>query len=107
MGHVQVITTGGTIASLPHENGDVSATLSGQHLMTQLGIESNVKVTSSVTIGSYTFDYSTLFKIANDVTKALKNPDVTGVVITHGTDTIEETAFYLSLVTNSYQNQLF
>jgi len=101
--YVQVITTGGTIASLPNEKGDVSASLSGDALVEKLGVEGNIKVTSSVTTGSYNFDYSTLFQVAQDVIEALENPEVTGVVLTHGTDTMEETAFYLSLVTSSYQ----
>lgn len=103
---MQVITTGGTIASLPSENGDVSAVLSGEELIKKLGITENVRVTSSVTVGSYGFDYATLSKVGQDVIEALKNPDVKGIVITHGTDTIEETAFYLSLITGGYHKPI-
>jgi len=97
--HIRIITTGGTIASLPNENGDVLATLSGQDLVDQLGVIGNIQVTSSVTIGSFAFDYDTLVTVAEDVLEALNDPGVAGVVVTHGTDTLEETAFYLSLVT--------
>lgn len=101
LNYVQVITTGGTIASLPDSTGDVSAQLSGNDLVERLGVTGHIKVKSSVMTGSYAFDYSTLFEVAIDVEEALLNPDVSGVVITHGTDTMEETAFYLSLVTRS------
>ena len=73
MQYVQVITTGGTIASLPNESGDVSAQLSGEQLVKRLGIKENIKVTSSVTLGSYMFDYETLYQVAVDVIEALEN----------------------------------
>ncbi|WP_244897317.1 asparaginase [Marinococcus halophilus] len=106
MKHVKVIATGGTIASLPKNNEGVSASLSGKELIKKIGIEGDIEVKSSVTLGSYTFDYKTLYCIAVDVIEALKDPNVQGVVITHGTDTMEETAYYLSLVTSNYDKPI-
>jgi L-asparaginase len=97
---VQIITTGGTIASLPQANGDVTAALTGDELVQQLGVKGDIKIKSSVTIGSFAFDFETLYTVALDVIKALESSEVSGVVVTHGTDTMEETAFYLSLVTS-------
>lgn len=99
--HTQILTTGGTISSVPQDNGDVSAALSGEELINELGVTGNIKVDSSVTIGSFAFENSTLLTVANDVLNALKQENVSGVVVTHGTDTMEETAFYLSLVVDS------
>lgn len=100
--HVKILTTGGTISSLPQENGDVAATLSGENLVNRMGVTGSIEVQSSVTIGSFAFDYETLYAVATDVINVLKSSEVSGVVVTHGTDTMEETAFYLSLVTGQY-----
>lgn len=99
---VKIITTGGTIASLPDENGDVLATMSGDELIAYFGIEKNIAVKNSVKIDSSNFDYDLMLKVASDVIDALEDPEVTGVVVTHGTDTMEESAFYLSLMTYNY-----
>ncbi|QTJ51810.1 asparaginase [Dolosigranulum pigrum] len=99
---VKIITTGGTITSLPDENGDVLATMSGDELIAYFGIEKNIAVKNSVKIDSSNFDYALMLKVASDVIDALEDPEVTGVVVTHGTDTMEESAFYLSLMTYNY-----
>ncbi|WAH36465.1 asparaginase [Alicyclobacillus dauci] len=99
-GRVQIITTGGTIASLPRENGDVIATLNGDEFIRRMGVNGNIEISESVKIGSFGFNYETLRDVALDVVNALSSPEVVGVVVTHGTDTMEETAFYLSITTS-------
>lgn len=99
---VEIITTGGTIASLPDANGDVLATLTGDELIDYFGIKKNISVTNSIKIDSSNFEFKLMKKVAEDVIRALEKPNVSGVVVTHGTDTMEESVFYLSLVTQKY-----
>jgi len=100
--HIVVLTTGGTSASKPSDSGrSQSGELSGEQLLDQVALPQGVDVTLEV--------MSILQKPSNAVTladlaelhcqgrRALSRADVDGLVITHGTDTLEETAYFLSL----------
>lgn len=99
MSSILVITTGGTIASLPQKNGDVLASLKGEDLISKINIDKKIVVKNFSTVNSYAFTFEILEALAAEVQSALTDPEVEGIVITHGTDTMEETAFFLALVT--------
>jgi len=96
---VVIITTGGTIA-MQHDAaaGGAIPTLGADELtaalppgLPQLDIEELVRLPSSH------FRIDTLWVIRERVTGLVKKREVDGVVITHGTDTLEETAYLLDL----------
>ncbi|MZR31503.1 asparaginase [Sneathiella litorea] len=104
MQKICVITTGGTIASM-HEpsSGHVTASISGFDLHASLqnlpdGID--VTIDEFCKMGSYAMDLSLSFSLAQHISSRLKE-GFDGVVITHGTDTMEESAFMADLVVRS------
>lgn len=102
---VVVLTTGGTIATRqdPTTHQPLPA-LSGEQLIAavpELGSIAQVGVQEVAQVGSANMTPEIWQDLARRTDFALAQPDVTGVVITHGTDTLEETAFFLDLVTAS------
>jgi L-asparaginase len=67
----------------------------------QLATLARLAVEPVVAIGSQDMDDATWLKLATHTQAALDDPSVSGVVITHSTDTMEETAFFLNLVIHS------
>ena len=98
MGHIQLLGTGGTIASRSHgSQGAVASDTASTLVPSEYG-EFTVRAHDVLTTGSYLLDLADLRQIAEAVEQALTDQDTDGVVVTHGTDTLEETAFLLDLV---------
>ena len=99
MSIVSVLATGGTIASRSGTGGAVARD-SGDDLVAGLdlpdGIE--VRVQDVTRVGGFRMTLAHVHEVARAVVAHLRDGAVAGVVITHGTDTIEETAFFLDLV---------
>jgi L-asparaginase len=103
---VRVLATGGTIAGaqVAGARGYQSAVLSIDALIAavpQLSALARLEVEQVAAIGSQDMDDAVWLKLADRIAAALAEPDLAGVVITHGTDTMEETAFFLNLVVPS------
>lgn len=96
--HVHLLGTGGTIASRSDGARGAVATDSAAALVSVQYAGATVDACDILTIGSYRLDLSDLRRIAEAVGQALVDPGTDGVVVTHGTDTLEETAFLLDLV---------
>ncbi|MFG3260356.1 asparaginase [Streptomyces sp. NPDC048172] len=98
MGRVIVISTGGTIASR-WQGAGFAAEAQGREVMESTvvpdGVTVEVRDLFSLNSSRLTTAHQlTLLRAVHDV---LADPDVDGVVVTHGTDTLEESAFLLDL----------
>ena len=104
---VYILATGGTIAgsgsSATKSNYSAGQVAIGTLLDAVPAIKdvANVEGEQVVNIGSQDMSDEVWLVLAKRVNELLARADVNGVVITHGTDTMEETAFFLSLVVKS------
>ena len=97
--HVTVLSTGGTIASTDADDG-AEPTKSGRELVAAVPALENyadVAVEQVAQVPSFEIDAATLETIGERVSEFDDDPETDAVVITHGTDTIEETAYYLDV----------
>lgn len=97
---VVIITTGGTIASVRDDKGMlVSGKLSGQQLMEicQLPNDIEIAIIDLFQLPSMHININKMEEIQQAIIKELEDDSITGVVVTHGTDSLEETAYFLDL----------
>ncbi|ETI66808.1 asparaginase [Neobacillus vireti] len=107
MKKVVLLTTGGTIASKPNkESGKLaSGALTGEELAAMCNIPKDMEVIveSVFQKASIHITFEDLVVLKNKIEAYFKDDAVSGVVVTHGTDTMEETAYFLDLTINDYR----
>ncbi|GAA4399535.1 asparaginase [Tsukamurella soli] len=95
---VIVLSTGGTIASRADDSGAAVPTDTAARLTAGLTPEGmHVEARDLLSTDSSALTLADLDTIRAGVAEALADPAVTGVVVTHGTDTMEETALLVDL----------
>lgn len=102
---VVLIATGGTIAMKidPVKHAPVPA-ISGEDLLAtvpEVSKYANVEVKNVSNVPSDYMDPARWTALTREVITALARPEVTGAIISHGTDTLEETAYWLDLTVDS------
>ena len=92
---IKVVATGGTIANTPSGRlhaGEVAEAIPALKKVARLEIEEVIRVGSSaITVENWL----TLARRINEI--LAREPEVKGIVVTHGSNTVEETAYFLSL----------
>jgi L-asparaginase len=94
--------TGGTIASLPDsETGGVAPAITAHELVARVPALADVdtlEVIDIAQVNGWNMTPQTMLTLAHTLYEQLARSDVAGAVVTHGTDTVEETAFLCDLV---------
>lgn len=104
---VVILATGGTIAGVQPKEGDPGYKAGSLSIDSLIGAAPGVDKLARLdgeqiaSIGSQDMNDAVWLKLARRVNEVLARPEVAGVVITHGTDTLEETGYFLGLVTKS------
>ena len=105
LANVVILATGGTIAG-----AGAGAANSATYQAAKVGIEqliagvpelsqlANVRGEQVMQIASESITNDNLLQLGRRVAELADSNDVDGIVITHGTDTLEETAYFLNLV---------
>ena len=101
MEKVLLIATGGTIAMRKDADGKVVPAVSGNELLEslpELSREADWEICEFSNIASCNMDPMRMRLLALEVERYfLLDPFLKGVIITHGTDTLEETAYFLDI----------
>ncbi|MBB6444725.1 L-asparaginase [Bacillus benzoevorans] len=103
---VALMTTGGTIASKETAQGLLeSGAMTGTELasLCKLPDEIEIKVVDVLQVPSMHIHFQSMLLLRQAILDELKDPLICGIVVTHGTDTLEETSYFLDLTIHDHR----
>jgi|YelNatPaOPRAMG01_1025707.scaffolds.fasta_scaffold04422_3 L-asparaginase len=101
MQNILVVFTGGTFSMMIDENtGSAIPRFSGQELLEKIPQTKNFANITCYDFGKYPGPHMTpelMLSLSNKIKELISSGKYSGVIVTHGTDTLEETAYFLDL----------
>ncbi|OUM41107.1 asparaginase [Arthrobacter sedimenti] len=99
-GQVVLLATGGTIASRTDSSAGATVAADAGSTVLEAAGESTlaVEVVDLMQKGSYLLTFDDMLAVCTAIRSALESPETLGVVVTHGTDTMEETGYLADLL---------
>ncbi len=107
---VSIVATGGSIAGVGPDRLDyILYPELGEHITIEQSLNripevndiAQIEAEDLVSVGSTAIGPADWLRLAQRINRLLENPETTGVVVTHGTATLEETAYFLHLTVKS------